>query len=63
MNKPVKGEWYKSSRSNSGNQCVEVFHTDAVTRVRDTKNNGCGPILEFPVDAWSIFIASRVWEG
>ncbi|MBL1080191.1 DUF397 domain-containing protein [Nocardia sp. 2] len=62
MNKPVKGEWYKSSRSNSGNQCVEVFHGDAVTRVRDTKEHGSGPVLEFPADSWTKFIDSRVWE-
>lgn len=63
MKKPVKGEWYKSSRSNSGNQCVEVFHDDDVTLVRDTKDSGNGPILSFPAGDWTAFVNSRVWES
>ncbi|MFI1919324.1 DUF397 domain-containing protein [Nocardia sp. NPDC020380] len=63
MKKPVMGEWYKSSRSNQGNQCVEVFHADDVTMVRDTKDDGRGPILTFPAVDWAAFVASRVWES
>ncbi|WP_067686337.1 DUF397 domain-containing protein [Nocardia jejuensis] len=62
MKKPVMGEWYKSSRSNQGNQCVEVFHAQGATLVRDTKDDGCGPILSFPADTWARFVESRVWE-
>ncbi|WP_067572544.1 DUF397 domain-containing protein [Nocardia acidivorans] len=63
MKQPVRGQWYKSSRSDSGKQCVEVFHGEDVTKVRDTKDDGHGPILEFPADDWVRFVASRVWEG
>ncbi|MGW4246520.1 DUF397 domain-containing protein [Nocardia sp. NPDC004722] len=63
MNKPVMGEWYKSSRSNQGNQCVEVCHADDRTMVRDTKDDGKGPTLAFPAGDWATFITSRVWEG
>lgn len=62
MKKPVMGEWYKSSRSNSGNQCVEVFHGEDVTKVRDTKDSGLGPVLEFPADTWASFVDSSIWE-
>ncbi|WP_327146974.1 DUF397 domain-containing protein [Nocardia sp. NBC_01327] len=62
MKKPVKGEWYKSSRSDSGKQCVEVFHGEDVTKVRDTKDNGCGPTLEFPASTWAAFVDSHIWE-
>lgn len=63
MKHPVKGQWYKSSRSDSGKQCVEVFHGEDVTKVRDTKDNGRGPILEFRADTWTCFISSRIWES
>ncbi|MET9490072.1 DUF397 domain-containing protein [Nocardia sp. NPDC006630] len=63
MKKPVKGEWYKSSRSNSGNQCVEVFHGEDMTKVRDSKEHGLGPELEFPADDWAKFINSGVWNA
>ncbi|WP_405485812.1 DUF397 domain-containing protein [Nocardia sp. NBC_00511] len=62
MSKPVKGEWYKSSRSNTGNQCVEIFHADDTTLVRDTKDGGRGPILTFPASDWAKFVESRAWE-
>ncbi|MFJ4649679.1 DUF397 domain-containing protein [Nocardia sp. NPDC088792] len=61
MKEPVKGVWYKSSRSDSGKQCIEVFHGEDVTMVRDTKDNGHGPILQFPADTWTAFVESRIW--
>ncbi|MFF2556697.1 DUF397 domain-containing protein [Nocardia sp. NPDC058058] len=63
MTEPGFGIWYKSSRSEGGKACVEIRHEPGTTLVRDTKDSGHGPILEFPSDAWSTFIASRVWEG
>ncbi|MFE5287533.1 DUF397 domain-containing protein [Nocardia sp. NPDC056611] len=62
MSKPVMGEWYKSSFSDSGKQCVEVRHDAAATLVRDTKDGGLGPILEFPATVWSDFIDSGIWN-
>lgn len=63
MKTPHMGTWYKSTRSDGGRACVEVRHDPYTTLVRDTKDNGHGPILEFSAGAWSKFIASRVWEG
>jgi Domain of unknown function (DUF397) len=40
--------WRKSSRSTSGDSCVEVAHT--LDAVRDSKNSA-GPILSVPVAA------------
>ncbi|MFJ2112303.1 DUF397 domain-containing protein [Streptomyces sp. NPDC087850] len=47
--------WVKSSYSNGGGNCVEVGHgrTHAVP-VRDSKNPG--PVLNFPVDAFTSFV-------
>ncbi|WP_405496142.1 DUF397 domain-containing protein [Nocardia sp. NBC_00511] len=55
MKQPVMGKWYTSSRSNQGNQCVEVFHAANAVGVRDSKNPG-GPELFFTVEQWNSFI-------
>ncbi|MRH93196.1 DUF397 domain-containing protein [Nocardia sp. SYP-A9097] len=55
MKKPNKGEWYKSSRSEGGKQCVEVYHADDAVGVRDSKNPG-GPELFFTPEQWAGFI-------
>jgi hypothetical protein len=50
--------WRKSTYSTGGSSnCVEVGTNTAVL-VRDTKNNGAGPVLAFPADAWADFTAS-----
>ncbi|MEU1806032.1 DUF397 domain-containing protein [Streptomyces sp. NPDC019937] len=53
--------WFTSSYSNNGGQCVEVAANLAASRgvvpVRDSKNPG-GPVLGFPVEAFSSFVAS-----
>ncbi|NNH71395.1 DUF397 domain-containing protein [Nocardia uniformis] len=61
MNKPVKGKWYKSSRSDAGKDCVEVYHADDAVGVRDSKNPG-GPELFFSGKAWNDFLTSGIWE-
>lgn len=61
MKKSVMSQWYKSTFSDAGKDCVEVRHDPAATLVRDTKDNGLGPILAFPADMWSTFIDSGIW--
>lgn len=51
-------KWRKSSRSGNQGNCVEVGNTDAETLVRDTKQNGKGPVLSFSPDAWKAFLES-----
>jgi hypothetical protein len=49
--------WHKSSRSSSQGNCVEVAdNLDGIVAVRDTKDNGNGPILTFTPSEWAAFI-------
>jgi hypothetical protein len=48
--------WRKSSRSNNSGNCVEVAVTDRAVGVRDSKQHGHGPVLEFTRAAWESFI-------
>lgn len=48
--------WRKSSYSNSSGNCVEVAATDRAVGVRDSKQHGRGPMLEFTRAAWESFI-------
>lgn len=51
--------WRKSSRSSAnGGECVEVGDTAGRVLVRDTKDQGAGPVLEMPPKAWGRFLAS-----
>lgn len=54
-------KWIKSSYSASGN-CVEVAGQPGRVLVRDTKQNGIGPVLRFAPGAWKRF-ADRVRSG
>ncbi|NNH73300.1 DUF397 domain-containing protein [Nocardia uniformis] len=56
MKKPVKGVWYKSSRSDGASQCVEAYHGDSAVGVRDSKNAG-GPALWFTPGEWDAFLS------
>ncbi|MEV0107916.1 DUF397 domain-containing protein [Nocardia sp. NPDC050799] len=47
--------WFKSSRSASGNDCVEVAHLrSGLVGVRDSKNP-TGPALVFGPEEWDAF--------
>ncbi|MEU1982981.1 DUF397 domain-containing protein [Nocardia sp. NPDC019395] len=47
--------WFKSSRSASGDDCVEVAHLEAgLVGVRDSKNP-TGPALVFGPAEWGAF--------
>ncbi|MGY1945697.1 DUF397 domain-containing protein [Nocardia asiatica] len=49
--------WFKSSRSQSGKECVEVaFPGGGMVGVRDSKNPA-GPALVFTPDGWDAFTA------
>ncbi|GGK69666.1 DUF397 domain-containing protein [Nocardia camponoti] len=50
--------WRKSTYSGPDGNCVEVaFLRGGEVAVRDTKDNGVGPILAFGPGEWSAFIA------
>jgi Domain of unknown function (DUF397) len=49
--------WRKSSRSSGGDNCVEVaIAVDGTIGVRDSKQLGLGPILEFTPSEWEAFL-------
>jgi Domain of unknown function (DUF397) len=55
--------WKKSSLSSGGDNCVEVaFAADGSVGVRDSKQKGLGPILEFTPAEWEAFLGG-VAEG
>lgn len=60
-NNPPIRQWFKSSRSAQGNECVEVFIDDDAVGVRDSKAPG-GPELFFSGEAWDHFLASGIWK-
>jgi hypothetical protein len=49
--------WFTSTRSSGNGNCVEVAHLSDGVAVRDTKNNGVGPILRFTGPEWDAFLA------
>jgi Domain of unknown function (DUF397) len=58
MEVQVEAGWRKSSYSgNGGGTCVEVGEGRHSVLVRDTKQNGAGPILRFPPAVWRRFAA------
>jgi len=58
MNRPdfSKARWRKSGVSGDGG-CVEVAAVDGIIGVRDTKDNGSGPVLMFTQREWTAFLA------
>ncbi|MEU0507041.1 DUF397 domain-containing protein [Nocardia sp. NPDC005998] len=58
MNTDLSGaKWFKSSRSASGKDCVEVAHlAGGMVGVRDSKNP-TGPALVFTPTEWDAFTA------
>lgn len=49
------GSWRTSSHSTYHGSCVSLGRGEAVIGVRDTKDNGQGPVLEFTPAAWIRF--------
>lgn len=48
--------WFKSTRSNGQNNCVEVAELSAAVAVRDSKHPA-GPALVFTPAEWAAFVA------
>ena len=50
----MANNWRKSSYSGGqGGQCVEVASTPGHVAIRDTKDNGNGPVLRVSPAGWS----------
>jgi hypothetical protein len=60
MNDAQPSGWRKSRRSNDSGNCLEVGTAPRrrVVGVRDSKQHGRGPVLEFTVPAWEAFVAA-----
>ncbi|MER7769975.1 DUF397 domain-containing protein [Kitasatospora sp. NPDC096140] len=55
-------DWFKSSYSSNGGQCIEVSDSvPGTVPVRDSKDP-YGPVLIFPAAAWEAFVVA-VREG
>ncbi|MER5703517.1 DUF397 domain-containing protein [Micromonospora sp. NPDC002296] len=52
-------QWRKPSKSSTnGGACVEVSdNLVAAVYVRDTKDDGAGPVLAFSRESWGAFVA------
>ncbi|ROP36711.1 DUF397 domain-containing protein [Saccharothrix texasensis] len=48
--------WFKSSFSTASGDCVEVRFDGDVVQVRDTKDQGSGPVLTLAAPAWDDFL-------
>jgi hypothetical protein len=49
--------WRKSTLSSAGDNCVEIaFAADGSVGVRDSKQHGLGPVLEFTPGEWTAFL-------
>ncbi|MEV0263976.1 DUF397 domain-containing protein [Streptomyces sp. NPDC050617] len=61
-------QWFTSSHSGGGGQCLEAATNLAAGRpvgivpIRDSKNRG-GPTLNFPADAWTQFVTQLKGGG
>lgn len=49
--------WRKSTWSQNNGACIEAGTGTGTVGVRDTKDSGCGPVLEFTPAAWQLFLS------
>ena len=57
MQDQARVEWRKSSLSTT-NGCVEVAFVGDRIAVRDSKQEGHGPVLEFTATEWAAFLGA-----
>ncbi|SDT76127.1 protein of unknown function [Streptomyces sp. TLI_053] len=53
-------QWFTSSYSSNGGDCIEVARNlvaSGVVPVRDSKD-AAGPVLGFPIEAWQSFVSA-----
>ncbi|WP_407565380.1 DUF397 domain-containing protein [Streptomyces sp. 184] len=50
--------WFKSSYSNGNGNCVEVAFRHGAVAMRDSKQQGTGPVLTATPEAWRAFVAA-----
>jgi Domain of unknown function (DUF397) len=50
--------WRKSSYSSGNGNCVEVADSQGTIGVRDSKQHGAGPVLEFTRAEWQAFVSA-----
>lgn len=55
--------WRKSTRSNETGTCVEIASARGYTEVRDSKQEGRGPVLAFNRESWNSFIGKLTLGG
>jgi hypothetical protein len=53
----ASASWRKSSYSSGTGNCVAVASVDRFVAVRDTKQAGHGPLLEFAKAVWQRFLS------
>lgn len=51
----MPGNWRKSSHSGQDGSCVETASGEGLVLVRDTTQEGTGPVLAFPAASWVKF--------
>jgi hypothetical protein len=52
----LEARFKKSTRSGPSTACVEVGMPDGLILVRDSKDNGTGPVLSFTPAEWEAFL-------
>ncbi|HEX6518660.1 MAG TPA: DUF397 domain-containing protein [Streptosporangiaceae bacterium] len=50
--------WHKSSYSANSGNCVEVSVRENTVAVRDSKQDGAGPVLQTTATAWRVFLTA-----
>lgn len=54
----VEAMSFRKSSGSEASDCVEAGNGPGAVLVRDTKDRGTGPVLEFPAGAWAEFTAA-----